>query len=536
MDSPDVDRPVIREGELERRTRYLQILNALMTGFFLVAAVLAGIVAGQTSAGLGLLIIGILFASSWILGRRGNLVLGSSISILLIFAAVNVVTYLYTYEHYYESYRTATFLVAGMLLAGLIAFEKWQILALGLLNFLAVNATVWFRIVPLEGLPSGLLAAYLAQSLVIILTAVLTYLIRRFAHELLLEVRTNQELAHAKAQELQESFAKSRDGIDLSSEMVSITERSRKASAETAAGIGQIREAALKLRTDSESNAGSFHRIDEARVVLARAVSETSQRAKDARTDVEHIASETRSALSRSSSLDETLRDYARDLEDQRIRLNSVIERLQGLVNANRAMGETAEILSDIASQTHVLAMNALIVAARAGHHGDGFAVVAQEVRNLAQLSADRATEIQEMVSTSSQSAALAESATEELGNLVASIQQELATAASGFQDIRARLNSMNERGDAISSGMQALEVSASQSASHLSEVEHLLGDGARTSEALNTKLEEVMQTITSVTEGATVLASLGSELASLGSRNKAHIDDLFESLQHGCL
>lgn len=536
MSATDTGVPVIPDGESERRTRYLQILNALMTGFFTVASALAGIVAGQTSAGIGLLGIGILFAAAWILGRRGNVVLGSTLSILLIFAAVNIVTYLYTYEHYYESYRTAAFLVAAMLLAGLIAFEKWQILLLGGLNFLAINATVWLRIVPLEGLPSGLIAAYAAQVLLVILTAVLTYLIRRFANEILLQVRDSQELAHAKSRELEESFAKSRDGIDLSSQMVSITERSQKASAETASGVGRIREATLKLQADTATSTHSFRRINQARLVLAGAITETSKRAGEARIDVEHIALETRNALARSTDIDETLQDYARDLADQRVRLSSVIDRLQGLVNANRAMGESAEILADIASQTHVLSMNALIVAARAGHHGDGFAVVAQEVRNLAKVSADRAAEIQGMVSTSSESATLAENATEELGSLVESIQEELRNAAAGFQEIRSRLDSMSERGNAISSGMRALESSAAQSAMHLSEVELLIADGNRTNDAFNDKLEEVLQTIESVNDGATVLAALGAELASLGTRNKTHIDDLFESLQHGCL
>ena len=137
------------------------------------------------------------------------------------------------------------------------------------------------------------------------------------------------------------------------------------------------------------------------------------------------------------------------------------VQRIQKLHAAMSSIHDNVAQVQEIAKQTTLLAFNASVEAARAGVHGKGFGVVAQEVNNLATQSKFTAQEIQQIAK---KCLATAEEATEELQNYV----PEITKTTSMVQEIRLFSDEQNSALKSIRLEMDQLSVIAQRGIENL--------------------------------------------------------------------
>jgi methyl-accepting chemotaxis protein len=162
-----------------------------------------------------------------------------------------------------------------------------------------------------------------------------------------------------------------------------------------------LRSAALTLGQGAEQVVSAASQVSASSQTLAQGASEqaaTIEEMSSASSEVNSMAQ--RNTANSTSTAQMVATSQQRFAETNHL-LDGLLEAMAGIDGSSKKISKIIKVIDEIAFQTNILALNAAVEAARAGEAGMGFAVVAEEVRNLAQRSAQAAKDTASLIEDS---------------------------------------------------------------------------------------------------------------------------------------
>lgn len=367
------------------------------------------------------------------------------------------------------------------------------------------------------------------------------------------------QMVHQLRQLVQNVGESSEALLIASAELTASSDQSAKGAGETAESVGgmaqgaaeqavhtdevrstleQVQQTIQQLAVGSQQTASEVSNVSHLLGQMAHGVHQVAESAQEAATYAG------RAADSAHTGADVVGRTVA-GMERIRQVVGESAEEIRQLGQLSDQIGEITVVISDIAEQTNLLALNAAIEAARAGEHGRGFAVVADEVRKLAERSAASTQEISNLigniqartvaavrameagnaeVETGSQLAADAGQALAEILDTVGHAAQDVERISGAAQEVQQGAEQVVKAFESVAAVTEESTAATEEMAAGATQVMHSVEQVAAVSQENAAAAQQVAAAMEELSASAEEVASSAQTLSAIAERLKGQV------------
>jgi methyl-accepting chemotaxis protein len=265
--------------------------------------------------------------------------------------------------------------------------------------------------------------------------------------------------------------------------------------------VGEIVETVSSASTELEASAGTLTSTAERAQQLTTMVAAASE---EASTNVQSVASATEEMASSVNEISRQVQESARMASEAVGQARATNDRVSELSKAASRIGDVVELINTIAEQTNLLALNATIEAARAGEAGRGFAVVASEVKALAEQTSK---------------------ATGEIGQQITGIQAATQDSVAAIKEISGTIERLSEISSTIAAAVEE-QGAATQ------EISRNVQQAAQGTQQVSSNITDVQRGATETGSASTQVLSAAQSLSGDSNRLKLEVGKFLSSVR----
>ena len=296
---------------------------------------------------------------------------------------------------------------------------------------------------------------------------------------------------------------------DVSTTVTAHSEELTQSANEVRSGTEQISTTMEELASGSETQANQSGEISSMMAIYTKQLEEVNENA-------DQVQGESSQVIQMTSEGSTLMDSSMNQMESIDTIVQDAVQKVQGLDVQSQEISKLVVVIRDIADQTNLLALNAAIEAARAGEHGRGFAVVADEVRKLAEQVAHSVTDISGIVDNIQNEFSIVTTSLNSGYEEVKHGTQQIRLTGEKFTGIQKSVSEMIDNINNITANVSEI-ASNSQKMNHaIQEIAAVSEESAAGIEQTSASSQQTSSSMEEVAGSADELAKLAEELNGL--------------------
>jgi methyl-accepting chemotaxis protein len=275
-----------------------------------------------------------------------------------------------------------------------------------------------------------------------------------------------------------------------------------------------ISNSVQQISDGSTDNANS---VNEVSAVVQQVSAGSQQAASSSQTVVVEINSAVKDSVQGMGRL----KNVVVQSEEMSNSMEDIVEVTNKLVKSSEAISGIVTVINNIAGQTNLLALNAAIEAARAGEAGRGFAVVADEVRKLAEQSSQATKEIEGIIKNMDSDIKIAVEVVKEANIEVNKSRDGIVEVNEGFTETITRLENVNDHVNQITLAINEIAKGNQSVVDNMSNISAVAQQTSASTQSVAASIEEQTASMEEVTANAEHISKLSANLEEIVKRFK---------------